>query len=63
MWCVLESIVIKLASTAESITAHEMSVNAYFMPVAMSTCICVVQANVFICGVVVLDVRWVAPNC
>ena len=24
--------------------------------------VCVVQANVLICGVVVLDVRWVVPN-
>ena len=38
-----------------------MSANAYFMPRAMSTC--VLQANVIIRGVVVLDVRWAAPNC
>ena len=62
-WCVLEIIVNKLASIAESITAYpnEMSANAYFMPRAMS--IFVLQAHVFIRGVVVLDVRWVVPNC
>ena len=59
----LEIIVIKLAKIAESTTAHpdEMSANAYFLPRAMSTC--VLQANVIIRGVVVLDVRWVFPNC
>ena len=36
-------------------------IRAYFMPRAMSTC--VVQVNVLIRGVVVLDVRWVVPNC
>ena len=53
----------KLASIAESTTAHhnEMSANAYFIPRAMYTC--VLQANVLIRGVVVLDVRWVVPNC
>ena len=63
LWCVLEIIVNKLASIAESTIAHpdEMSVNAYFMPRAIS--ICVLQANVLIRGVVVLDVRWVVPNC
>ena len=45
-------IVNKLASIAESTTAHpnEMSANAYFMPRAMSTC--VLQVNVLIRGVV-----------
>ena len=62
-WCVLEIIVNKLAPIAESTTAHpnEMSANVYFMPRTMSTC--VLQANVLICGVVVLDVRWVLCNC
>ena len=62
LWCVLEIIVNKLASIAESTTAYpnEMSVNAYFMPRPMSTC--VLQANVSIRGVVVLDVRWVVAN-
>ena len=52
-----------MASIAESTIAYpnEMSANAYFMPRAMSTC--VLQANVLIRSVVVLDVRWVAPNC
>ena len=65
LWCVLENRVNKLASIAESTTAHpnEMQiVNAYFMPRAMST-LCLLQSNVLIRGVVVLDVRWVVPNC
>ena len=63
LWCVLEIIVNKFASIAKSITAQpsEMSANAYFMPRVMSTC--VLQANVLICGVAVLDVIWVVPNC
>ena len=63
MRCVLEIIVDKLASIAESTTAHpnEMSANIYFMSRAMSTC--VLQANVLIRGVVVLDVGWVLSNC
>ena len=63
LWCVLEIIVNKLATIAESTTAHpnEMSAIAYFMPRAMSTC--VLQANELIRGVVVLDVRWVLTNC
>ena len=63
LWCVLEIIVNKLASIAESTTAHhnEMSANAYFMPRAMSTC--VLQANVLFRGVVVLDVGRVLTNC
>ena len=63
MWCVLDIIVNKLASIAESTTANpnEMSANAYLKLTAISTC--VRQANVIIRGVVVLDVRWVVPNC
>ena len=64
LWCVLEIIVNKLASIAESTTAHPngMSANACFMPRAMSTC--VLQANVLIRCVVVLHVRWVLThNC
>ena len=63
LWYVLEIIVNKFTSIAESTTAHlnKMSVNAYVMPRAMSTC--VLQANVLIRGVVVIDVRWVLNNC
>ena len=63
MCCVLENIVNKMASIAESTTAHpnEMSAVAYFMPTAMSTC--VLQGNVLIRGAVVLDVKRVVPNC
>ena len=64
MWCVLEIIVNKLASFAESTTAHPM--RCQLMPTLcpeLCLFVCVLQANVLIRGVVVLDVISVVPNC
>ena len=54
----------KLASIAESTTAHPM--RCQLMPtLCPSLClfVCVLQANVLIRGVVVPDVIWVVSNC
>ena len=55
----------KLASFAESITAHPSEISAKCLLYAQSLCLCVclLQANVLIRGVVALDIRWVVPNC
>ena len=55
----------KMALFAESTTAHpsEMSAKCLLYAQSLCLCVCLLQANVLIRGVVALDIRWVVPNC